>query len=131
LDRVAAAISIPAKPAPAGMILALDRLQGCFSRDVEVVVDIPVEGRLTFSGRDELMDRAKAAWGTLRNVKVEFLDVNLHLNPAKDKAAAELTTRVTQPGQRDFFVQEMKFQLRRQEQDWRIIRIETVRTLRQ
>lgn len=131
LNRVASAVSIPAKPAPAGMIIALDRLQGCLSRDVEVIVDVPVEGRHTFNGRDEAMEAAKAAWGNARNVKVEFLDINLHLDAAKENATAELTARVTQAGQRDFFVQEMKLQLRRQEQDWQITRVETVRTLRQ
>jgi hypothetical protein len=131
LDRVAQTASIPAKPSPVGMVMSLDRLQGYLSRDVEVVLDVPIEGRRTFADRAELMEAVKVAWANVRSVKVEFLDINLKFDAAKTTATAELTARVTQAGQRDFFVQEVKLELRKQEEGWRIRRAETVRTLRQ
>lgn len=130
LDHLARAASIPARPTPAGMILALDRLSGCLSRDVTVVVDLPGEGRRTFTGRSELLEAAKAAWANRQSAKVEFLDLDVKLDPAKENATAELTARVSQAGERDFFVQEFRLQLRKQDDQWRIHRAELVRVLR-
>ncbi len=130
LDHLAAAASIPAQPTPAKMILALDRLQGCFSPDVVVVLDVPTEGKHTFHGRAELLESAKAAWAYRKSLKVEFLDTNVKLDPGNESAMAEVTARATQPGERDFFVQEFRIQLRKQSEDWRITRVESVRVLR-
>jgi hypothetical protein len=130
LARVAESASIPAQPTPAGAIIALSRLQDCFSRDVQVEVEIPIEGRRTFTDREDLMQAAKAAWGTVKNVQIEFLDVNVTLDDTKENATAELTARVTHPGERDFFVQEFRLRLKKQDGDWRITRAESVKVLR-
>ncbi len=130
LNHVATAASIPARPTPAQMILSLDRLQGCFSPGVVMVLEFPAEGQRTFRGRAELMDSVKAAWAYRRSVKVEFLDIDVKLDPAKESATADVTARATQPGDRDFFVQEFRIRLRKQSEDWRITRVESVRVLR-
>lgn len=129
LDGVAQSASIPAKVSPVTLGFNLDRLQGYLSRDVLVTVDVPIEGRHTFSGREELMEAMKAAWGTVRGVKVEFLDTNITFDESRQNATAELTAQVTQAGQKEFWVQELKFQLAKLEDQWRITRIETVRAL--
>jgi hypothetical protein len=60
---------------------------------------------------------------------VKFLDLNVTLSPDKTEAVVHLTGEARVPNERDLFVQELKFQLRRIEGKWLIVRVETVRTL--
>ena len=55
------------------------------------------------------MDAAKAAWANGLSLKLEFLDIDVKLDPTRERATAELTARATRPGDRDFFVQEFRF----------------------
>jgi hypothetical protein len=60
---------------------------------------------------------------------VQFLDINLTVAPDKNTAEANLTLRAKTAGDRDQIVQEMKLLLNKLEGNWRIQRIETVKTL--
>ncbi len=130
LDDLAATVSIPAQASPARTLLALNKLKGFFAPNVTVDVDTPFEGRHAFEDRDELMQAAAAAWTNLRDVKVEFLDINVKLGPSNDAATAELTARVARPGNRDAMVQEFRLTLGKQDGEWLITRAESVRVLR-
>jgi ketosteroid isomerase-like protein len=130
LDDLAGALSISASESIVGTGLAVDRLLSYATLDIEVEVDVPGEGPHTFSGREEIRDAALAARRNLGEVKVQFLDVDVALAGDKQTATVELTVKATQPGAKEFFVREMKLQLRKQDSQWRISRAETVKPLK-
>lgn len=130
LDGLAETVSIPAGESPVGTALALDKLLSCVTSTIEVDVDVPSEGKHTFSGRQEIRDAAMLAHQTLRGLKVQFLDVNVTLAAGKQTAAVELTVKATPPGAKEFFVEEMRLQLRKEDNQWRVSRAETVETLK-
>ncbi len=130
LHGLAATVTVPAKPTPVGTLLALDKLKACFWPEARVLVDDPFQGRHTFNDRDELVQAAAAAWPNLQGMKVEFLDINVTLDPGRTNATAELTAKAQRPGDHSLYVQEFRVRLRKQEKDWRIAGVETIRPLR-
>jgi hypothetical protein len=111
--------------------LRIQGLVNCFDPQAELRFDLPGRSQYTITGRDEMIEYAGAARRNLRSLKVELLDPNLTLSPDKQSAVVDLTARVKIPDERDFFVQEMKFTLKKINGEWLIIRVETVRTLSQ
>lgn len=130
LDGLAEAVSIPASESIVGTGLAVDRLLGYVTPDIEAEVDVPGEGRHTFSGREEIRDAALAARRSLSDLKVQFLDVDVALAGDRQTATVELTVKATQPGAKEFLVQEMKLQLRKEDRQWRVSRAQTVKPLK-
>ena len=129
LAELAEAASIPEQSSPAAGLVAADRLRDFLTPQVEVVVELPHEGRHTFAGRQELVQAALAARATYGGLKVEFLDVRVTVDPGRATATAHLTARATLPAQRDFMVQELSLRLQKEERQWRVLRAETVKTL--
>ena len=131
LEGLAEAVSIPANKSVIGTAVAVDKLLGYLTPNIEVAVDLPGEGRHTFAGRDEIREAALVAHRNLSGLKVQFLDVNAALATDKQTATVELTVKATQSGAKEFSVQEMKLFLRKEDQQWRVSRAETVKVLRQ
>ena len=100
-----------------------------FSANAEINVQVPGEGSGSIKGRDEILRLAGVYRSTLNAVHVEFFDINVALDAEQQSAAAELTAKVTQSGQQDFGVQELKILLKKIDGDWRITHVDTVRTL--
>ena len=101
----------------------------CFTSDAEVRFEPPGGGSQSLAGRDDIM-RAAAMARTYGSVlQVEFLDTILTVAPDQQSATVDLTVRARIPGDRDFFVQEMKLQLKKFGRVWLIFRAETVKTL--
>jgi len=130
LDRVAETVSIPTDGRFVGGVLAADRLKSYFTPGIEVDVDVPGEGRHTFTGREELTQVYLLARSQHRGLRVEFLDVLVAVGPDGQAATAELTARIRQTGDKDFGVQELRLQLHKGEDAWRIHRVETTRSIK-
>lgn len=130
LDNLAEAASIPAHQSVIGAATAVDKLLSHVTQNIEMDVEVPGEGRHTFSGREEARDAALTAHRNLSDLKVQFLDVDVALAGDKRTATVELTVKATQPGAKEFFVQEMKLQLRKEDGQWRVSRAETVKPLK-
>jgi len=62
-------------------------------------------------------------------VKVEFYDVAVTLAPDKKSAVATLTGKARMAGEKEFFLQVLKFSLNRMEGEWLVSRVETVKAL--
>jgi len=85
----------------------------------------------TLNGRDELQQAALAAANNeaAPGLKVEFLDINVTLGPDRQTAMASLTGKATVAGERDFWVQEFNFMLKKVKGKWLIYRLEIVKVL--
>ena len=127
--ELARVVSISPNSSPLANLAAANELASFFTKDVEINLDVPGVGRHTFTGREEIIQAAVAARSNSRSVKVEFLDINVKLDAGKESATVDLTAKVTQPAEHDFSVQELKFQLQKVDGEWRIARVDTVRTM--
>jgi len=105
------------------------KLMEFFTTDVEINVDLKEYPAQTLSGRDELIQSAMWIQSRFKSVKVELIDINITLEPDKQKAVANLTCKLFLSGERDFTPQELNFMLKKVDKKWLIYRIETVRTL--
>lgn len=100
-----------------------------FSEDVQVQFETPGGGTQSLTGRLDIMRAAGVARGMTTALQVEILDPSVTISPDKQTATADVTVRAKVPGDREFFVQEIKLQLKKFGRSWLIVRAETVKTL--
>jgi len=129
LTKVATLMTFDSQEGNIARAMNVNEAAGYFARDVEIIIDTPAQSKFTLSGRDELTQRALGVRMLLKGLAVRFLDLNITLAPDNSEATVNLTGEARVPGDRDLFVQELKFFLRKIEGQWLIIRVETVRTL--
>ena len=99
-----------------------------FTTDVEVLLEVPGIQR-TLSGRDELMEVAVGARRVVKSLSVKFPDIKVTLSPDKTSADVYLTGEARVPGEKEFYLQELRMRLIKIKRDWLIQRVETVKTL--
>ena len=104
-------------------------LIGLFAVDTEIHFDAPGQAGRTLSGRDEIRDAARGGFTSVAALKVEFLDLNVRIGADRQTADVNCTARVNAGDKKDDGVQELHFQLKKIDGDWRITRVETVKTL--
>ena len=92
-------------------------------------MDLRGHSQEKLSGREDLLQKAIAARSLTAGLAIEFLDINVAVAPDNQSAVATLTGKGRVAGESDFFVQELKFTLKRVEGEWLIYRVETVKTL--
>lgn len=129
VNRVATLISFDGKEGNFAKVANVEEFANLFDMEVEVVVDTPGYAQQILTGRTDLRQRAFAVRSAISSLEVKFLDLNVALEPGRTNATVLLTGQVKTPGERDGFVQELKFILRKVEGKWLIYRVETVRTL--
>lgn len=129
LAALAADASFAGNEGPMVRAAKIARILGFFSLDAEITFDAPGRGVQTLRGREDIRQAALAAQSVLSSLKVEFLDVNVALSPDRQSAVVDLTARARAGSEPGMFVQEMKFTFHKQDGQWRIVRVETVKTL--
>ena len=129
LARTARAASFSANEGPMDRLGKIGEFGQCFSPDAEVKLESPGSGGQSLSGRNDLMRAAGVARTLATALQVEFLDAFLTVASDHQTATVDLIVRATIPGDRDFFVQEMKLFLKRFGRSWQIIRAETVKAV--
>lgn len=100
-----------------------------FTSDIVIHLNAPGYEPVSIESREELQQYVAAGFNRLHGLKIEFLDINVKVNPDKQTAVANLTGKATVNGERDFSVQEFNFMLRKVDGKWLIYRVETVKTL--
>ena len=109
----------------------VERLPGFFSSDVVIGFEIPGDGDVALSGRDQVMEAVRAALvsGRAGGLKIQLRDISVTLGADRQSAVANLTGTATVAGQSDFIVQEFNFRLKKLDGKWLICRVEAVKTL--
>lgn len=107
--------------------LKAQKASSFFSPDAQLIVNAPGHGQRTLSGLDEIKETVTAAFNTLPSLGVEFLDLNIKLNPGSQSADVNLTAKVRVGDSKDFDVQEMLFLFKKIDGHWLIARAETVK----
>jgi len=100
-----------------------------FAVDAEVILDVAGVGSHTMSGRDEIREAVMGGFGNAPSLKVQFMDASARVGADKQTAQVTCTARVSTGDSKDFGIQELRFQLKKIDGDWRITKLETVKTL--
>ncbi|MFN0068710.1 MAG: nuclear transport factor 2 family protein [Limisphaerales bacterium] len=125
----AEAVSFAGEESTVRQLAYVGGLEGFFTPDVEVRVQVGRRGGGRIAGRAELREAAGAARLRLRGLKVEFFDIVVSAAPDRSTAQAHLTSKIQIAGDNDYFVQEFRLDLVRGEQNWQVRRLETVETM--
>lgn len=129
ISQLAETASVSADSGNIARASKVSNLIGFFSVDAQIVVDVSGFGRGNLNGRDEIRETAAGGFTRLKSLQVKFLDVTPKVAADKQSAEAGCTAEIHVNDSKDFGVQELKFQLKKLDGDWRITRIETVKTL--
>lgn len=129
IDALAKTISFESNGGLLAQAYNAQKVSDFFTPDVDVEVNISGLEPLSFHGRDEVMQAAAVARTHLSAMKVQFIDLNITLDPDKQGAKVNLTGTAKIPGERDISAQEFNFIMKKVGGKWMIYRIETVKTL--
>jgi hypothetical protein len=129
LEKLAQKISFSPGEGNLARIASAESVDGYFSTNVEVNIDVPGRVQHSFWGRAEITQAALASRSAVSGLTVKFPDVNVTVMPDKQNATADLTFEATVNGQADVIVQEMRVTLQKIDGQWQITHVETVRTL--
>ena len=129
LNKLARTASIERGQGMIPKALSAEEMADYFTSNVVVSVQLDGHGTHNLNGKDEVREAILAVKQQLAEMKVEFLDINVHIGPVNEMAVANLTCKATVPGESDFVAQEFNFMLRKTEGKWMIYRVETVKTL--
>jgi ketosteroid isomerase-like protein len=109
--------------------LKAQKLPEFFTADAVILLDARGFRPQKISGREEIQQQVTGAMHFLQGLHVEFLDINLTFDPDKRSAIANLTGKAIVDGERDFYVLELNFMLKKVDGEWLIYRVETVKTI--
>jgi len=129
INRLATLMTFNSTEGNFARVANVEEAAGLFAQEVEIVVDTPGHSQEMISSRQELRQRAFAVRTALSGLEVRFFDLNVTIADDRSNATVHLTGQARIGGERDLFVQELKFHLRKMEGKWLIVRVETVRTL--
>jgi hypothetical protein len=128
LGEMAKAASYSSDQGFAAQAWSASSLAEYFTLDVEVTLDVPGVQH-TFSGRDELMQGARGVRHLHKSLTITLPDIKVTLSPDKTSAEVYLTGEARVPGEKEFFLQELRLRLIKVKRDWLIKQVETVKTL--
>jgi hypothetical protein len=128
LDELARTASFSSKEGLVAKAWNATMLADFFTEDVQVTVEVP-GAQHTISGRAELLEAAAGARSTVGSLSIEFPDIKVTLAPDRTSAIVNVTARGKIPGERDFYLQELRLRMIKIKRDWLINQVETVKTL--
>ncbi|MCX6926839.1 MAG: hypothetical protein NT154_27085 [Verrucomicrobia bacterium] len=128
LGQLAKATSFSSKEGLVAKAWNANLLGDFFTADVEVTVGIP-GAQHTINGRGELMQNAVGVRSQFSSLTVEFPDIKVIVAPDQTSAEVFVTARARVPGERDYFLQELRMRVVKVKRDWLINQVETVKTL--
>jgi hypothetical protein len=128
LDALAKSASFSSKEGLIAKAWNASMLADYFTEDVQVTIEAP--GNLhTISGRAELLQAVAGARSTFSSFSIEFPDIKVTVAPDGLSAVVNLTARGKIPGERDYYLQELRMGMVKVKRDWLINQVETVKTL--
>jgi len=130
MTLLAATASFDEKTNPITRAAKANKVVGMFTPDAQIIVNIRGRGSVNITGRDEISERAMAAFGGFSALQVEFLDLNVRLGADRQSAEVNCTAKISLGDNKDYGVQEMQFSfIKSDDGNWHIAKVETVNTL--
>jgi len=128
LAAVAHDVSFGANENPLAIASKAGTLAELFTTNVQVTLEAS-GGDRSFDGRDELMQAAAGAHAAVSSLAVQFMDITITVAPDRQSATASVVVHVRVGGEKDDFLQPLKFSFQKSGRDWLIRKVETLHTL--
>jgi hypothetical protein len=128
LHELAELASFAPNEGPLAKFANVQKLVSFFTLDVEISLDFGHRMERSLSGREELTQAAMAA-RNMTGLTVKFPDIAVVVAPDQQSAVVNATVRAKAQGEREDYVEELKFKFRRDGGDWLISRVEAVKTM--
>ena len=129
LNNLAKTMSFKANSGILSKAYNAEKASEFFTQDIEVDINLAGFEPLAMHGRDEVVQYVMYARAHVKELKIEFLDMNVTIAPDGQTAKVNLTGKAVVPGDRDISAQEFNFKLKKVDGKWLIYQVETVRTL--
>lgn len=129
LDGLARHASFGPNHGPLAKLVSAESLEDYFSTNVEINIDVPGHQEHRLMGRAEIPQAAMGIRASVKSLSVAFPDVTVIVNADQKSAIADATLQVKVSGEPDVIVQEVKITLQEINDQWLIVKVETVRTL--
>lgn len=100
-----------------------------FAADTQVFVVLEGVGSRVFAGRDELREAVMGGAVNFPSLDVKFVDATARVAADKQTVDVNCTAEVKLARQKEVGVQELRFEFKKIEGEWRISRLEPVKTL--
>jgi hypothetical protein len=130
LNKLARLASYSSQEGNIARVASIERMRAFFTKNVEVIVDVPGAGSHTFSDRDELMQAALSVRSAASSIQAQLIDLNIQLGPAGETAVVDLTLRAKVSDEVDAVVEDLNFTMKKISGDWMISRVQTIKTLK-
>ena len=129
LAEAAEAAAVKPNENPIFKLAGANKLVGFFSPGAELKMYVSGTDIRSISGRDDLLQAVTAARAGLQEAKIQLHEVHVNVDPDRQSAGAQLVASAYVNGGADPLVQELKMQLKKIDGRWKIVRVETVKTL--
>nr|UXE45812.1 hypothetical protein Hi04_10k_c5218_00025 [uncultured bacterium] len=131
LIELAQLASFNSNEAPLAKAINSQKMVSLCTPDVEISIDTAGRAPQTIRGQNDLGRAALAARSAISGLSIEFLDVNISVDPDKRSATVDLTAKGRIAGDSDLLVQELKIIFKKIGGSWLITRVETIKALSQ
>lgn len=129
LAELAQTASFSAGQSPLSKLANAQKIGAFFLPEVEIILEVPGRSQAAFRSRDELLEAALAAAAAAASLDIKFVDIRVALAPDRQSAVASLTVQAGVNQEKNAYVQELKISWTKFEGNWRIRRVESVKTL--
>ncbi len=130
LSALAREISFPENESAVRKLTYADRVGAYFADPTDFSIALGPRSIEGIHSRAQLEEGCRGIRAVSRGLEVSFLDITPTLQPDRQRATAHLTSKIYFKGDPDYWIQEFRLHLAHSEHQWRITRIETVRTMR-
>jgi hypothetical protein len=131
LQELAVVASYASNEAPLAQVANAQNLAAFFTPEVQISLEVPGNAVQTATERDDVFKAAMGARTMMNSLRIDFYDIVVMVENGNLGAVANLTAKIKVPTDRDYYVQELRFHLRKVDGKWLIDRVETVKTLSQ
>lgn len=131
LEGLAAAVSFTDKDPIFVKLGYPDRLVSYFADPTHLDLSVGRRHEQATRTRGELRDGLASLRAAATGLSVEFLDIAVELDAARQGAVAHLTSKIYFTGDADYWVQEFRLDLEKPQDHWLVRRITTIRTMEQ
>ena len=131
---------LPARPKGRLIVIGAGKASAAMAKAVEDHWQGPLSGLVitryghgvpirTINGRDDLLQAVTAALAGLQEARIQLHRVHVSVDPGRQSATAQLVAAAYLNGSGEPMVQELRMRLRKIEDHWKIVQVETVKTL--
>ena len=105
------------------------QVTGFFSAELTIHLTHADREEVDLNGRPDISQALTAAQSRLKGLRVEFPDVLVTIEPDHQTAIALVTAKAEISGEKEFYIHELKMQLKKVEREWVITSVKDFKTL--